>query len=50
MVSMLRMGTQLRGGTIKELIHEEIGDSIMGAIDFTMNIQRQPDPKETETT
>ncbi|KJH80105.1 cyanase [Pseudomonas sp. KSR10] len=33
------------GSTIKELIHEEFGDGIMSAIDFSMNIQRQPDPK-----
>jgi cyanate lyase len=33
------------GATIKELIHEEFGDGIMSAIDFSMDIQRQPDPK-----
>lgn len=33
------------GSTIKELIHEEFGDGIMSAIDFSMDIQRQPDPK-----
>ena len=33
------------GTTIKELIHEEFGDGIMSAIDFSMNITRQPDPK-----
>lgn len=33
------------GSTIKELIHEEFGDGIMSAIDFSMNIQREPDPK-----
>ena len=32
------------GTTIKELIHEEFGDGIMSAIDFTMEIGRQPDP------
>ncbi|MBB3211286.1 cyanate lyase [Herbaspirillum sp. Sphag1AN] len=32
------------GSTIKELIHEEFGDGIMSAIDFKMDIQRQPDP------
>ena len=32
------------GTTIKELIHEEFGDGIMSAIDFSMDIQRQPDP------
>lgn len=33
------------GTTFKELIHEEFGDGIMSAIDFEMNLQRQPDPK-----
>jgi cyanate lyase len=33
------------GSTIKELIHEEFGDGIMSAIDFSMDIVRQPDPK-----
>ena len=31
--------------TIKELIHEEFGDGIMSAIDFSMDIKREPDPK-----
>lgn len=33
------------GETLKALIHEEFGDGIMSAIDYTMDIQRQPDPK-----
>jgi cyanate lyase len=33
------------GTTIKELIHEEFGDGIMSAIDFSMQITREPDPK-----
>ena len=33
------------GTTIKTLIHEEFGDGIMSAIDFSMDIQREPDPK-----
>lgn len=33
------------GETIKELIHEEFGDGIMSAIDFSMDISRQEDPK-----
>ena len=33
------------GSTIKELIHEEFGDGIMSAIDFSMDIDRQADPK-----
>ena len=32
------------GATFKELIHEEFGDGIMSAIDFKMDLQRQPDP------
>ena len=33
------------GDTLKALIHEEFGDGIMSAIDFTMYLSRQPDPK-----
>ncbi|CAN5497095.1 cyanase [soil metagenome] len=33
------------GSTIKELIHEEFGDGIMSAIDFSMDIKREADPK-----
>jgi cyanate lyase len=33
------------GTTIKELIHEEFGDGIMSAIDFSMDITRTADPK-----
>ncbi|ABE35401.1 cyanate hydratase [Paraburkholderia xenovorans LB400] len=32
------------GTTIKELIHEEFGDGIMSAIDFSMDIEREPNP------
>jgi len=33
------------GTTFKELIHEEFGDGIMSAIDFKMDLVREPDPK-----
>jgi len=33
------------GLTFKELIHEEFGDGIMSAIDFNMDLTREPDPK-----
>ena len=33
------------GTTFKELIHEECGDGIMSAIDFKMDLTREPDPK-----
>ena len=33
------------GTTFKELIHEEFGDGIMSAIDFSMDLKREPDPK-----
>ncbi len=33
------------GITIKELIHEEFGDGIMSAIDFSMDITREPNEK-----
>lgn len=36
--------TQVYGTTIKALIHEMFGDGIMSAIDFTLDIERVPDP------
>lgn len=36
---------QVYGTTIKALIEEEFGDGIMSAIDYSMDIQRQEDPK-----
>ena len=33
------------GSTIKELIHEEFGDGIMSAIDFSMDLSREPHEK-----
>jgi cyanate lyase len=33
------------GTTWKALIEEEFGDGIMSAIDFSMSIEREPDPK-----
>ena len=33
------------GETLKEVIQEKFGDGIMSAIDFSMDIEKQPDPK-----
>jgi len=33
------------GTTFKELIHEEFGDGIMSAIDFNMDVAREPNEK-----
>ncbi len=33
------------GGTMKELIQEKFGDGIMSAIDFTMDIDKEENPK-----
>lgn len=33
------------GTTFKELIHEEFGDGIMSAIDFTLTVDKVEDPK-----
>ena len=33
------------GETIKQIIHEKFGDGIMSAIDFSMHIEKVPDPK-----
>jgi len=35
---------QVYGTTFKALIEEEFGDGIMSAIDFKMDISREPDP------
>jgi cyanate lyase len=32
------------GGAIKELIHEQFGDGIMSAINFSVNIEKKPHP------
>jgi cyanate lyase len=37
--------TLVYGEAIKELIHEQFGDGIMSAIDFTMEIGKVEDPK-----
>src|SRR6266550_2941825 len=37
--------TLVYGETIKELIHEQFGDGIMSAIDFTMEVSKVEDPK-----
>lgn len=36
---------QVYGMPIKEIIHEKFGDGIMSAIDFTMDIEKEVDPK-----
>ena len=35
---------QVYGGAIKELIHEEFGDGIMSAINFSVDIEKKPHP------
>ena len=37
------------GTTFKALIHEEFGDGIMSAIDFKMDLTREPDPRVIES-
>ena len=37
--------TQVYGTTLKAIIHEMFGDGIMSAIDFTLDVQKQDDPK-----
>jgi cyanate lyase len=36
---------QVYGMAIKEVIQEKFGDGIMSAIDFTLDIEKEPDPK-----
>jgi cyanate lyase len=35
---------QVYGGAIKELIHEQFGDGIMSAINFSVEIEKKPHP------
>jgi cyanate lyase len=35
---------QVYGGAIKELIHEQFGDGIMSAINFSVDLQKKPHP------
>ncbi len=36
---------QVYGSAVAELVAEEFGDGIMSAIDFEMDLRREPDPK-----
>ena len=36
---------QVYGMPLKTVIHEKFGDGIMSAIDFTMDVENEPDPK-----
>ncbi len=36
---------QVYGMPMKEIIHEKFGDGIMSAIDFTLDIEKEQDPK-----
>ena len=36
---------QVYGMPLKEVIHEKFGDGIMSAIDFTMDVEKEVDPK-----
>jgi cyanate lyase len=38
---------QVYGVPMKAVIHEKFGDGIMSAIDFTLHIDKEPDPKGT---
>src|SRR5438105_10854309 len=37
--------TQVYGTTLKAIIHEMFGDGIMSAIDFTLDVRKEEDPK-----
>ena len=36
---------QVYGMPMKAVIHEKFGDGIMSAIDFTLDVEKEPDPK-----
>ena len=35
---------QVYGGAIKELVHEQFGDGIMSAINFSVDVEKKPHP------
>ncbi|MBN9795548.1 cyanase [Pseudonocardia sp. TMWB2A] len=41
----LHEALQVYGSALHELIREEFGDGIMSAINFTLDFEREPDPK-----
>jgi cyanate lyase len=41
----LQEALQVYGSALHELIREEFGDGIMSAIDFSLEFEREPDPK-----
>lgn len=41
----LQEALQVYGSALQELIREEFGDGIMSAIDFSLEFEREPDPK-----
>jgi len=51
-VSVMLVPPPIRSSTVstswsmsaKALIHEEIGDGIISAVDFSMDLRREPDP------
>ena len=36
---------QVYGFPFKAIVHEKFGDGIMSAVDFTFDVEREPDPK-----
>lgn len=36
---------QVYGAPVKAVVHEKFGDGIMSAIDFTLNVEKEQDPK-----
>jgi cyanate lyase len=36
---------QVYGYPLKAIVHEKFGDGIMSAVDFTMDVEREKDPK-----
>ena len=36
---------QVYGMPLKAMIHEKFGDGIMSAIDFTLDVEKEEDPK-----
>jgi hypothetical protein len=45
-----RSGSRVYGTTLEAVIHEHFGDGIKSAIDFTLDVRKQEDPKATASS
>lgn len=43
-ISNIEQALSVYGPALKEVIHEEFGDGVVSAIDFTVKVEREPNP------